>query len=152
MTPMSQLMQVLQTAAPASPNTGAGGENAPATGLAELFGKLLDVAVDRDGRRVGQGADRRAREPARDPFQQLEPGGLDAVATVMNSVQIFTNAESLGGVESLIGHPATMSHSSVPADKREAMGIPENLIRLSLGIEAIDDLIADLEQAFEKMG
>ena len=65
----------------------------------------------------------------------------------MNELQVFTVAESLGAVESLAGHPATMSHSNVPADERRAMGIPDQLVRLSAGIEAADDLIADLEQA-----
>ncbi len=67
----------------------------------------------------------------------------------MNALQVFTVAESLGGVESLAGHPATMSHSNVPADERLAMGIPDNLVRLSAGIEASDDLIGDLEQALK---
>jgi len=71
------------------------------------------------------------------------------IAGFMNALRIFTVAESLGGVESLAGHPATMSHSNVPAGQRRAMGIPDNLIRLSIGIEATDDLIADLDQALQ---
>ena len=67
----------------------------------------------------------------------------------MNALRVFTVAESLGGVESLAGHPATMSHSNVPPDERIAMGIPDNLVRLSAGIEAMDDLIGDLEQALQ---
>ncbi len=69
------------------------------------------------------------------------------VATFMNQLDIFAIAESLGGVESLAGHPATMSHSGLTPEQRSAMGIEDNLIRLSIGIEDVDDLIADLEQA-----
>ncbi len=69
------------------------------------------------------------------------------VGRFMNALRIFTVAESLGGVESLAGHPASMSHSNVPPKQRRAMGIPDNLLRLSVGIEALDDLRADLAQA-----
>jgi cystathionine gamma-lyase len=61
--------------------------------------------------------------------------------------RLFTLAESLGGVESLIEHPAIMTHASIPHDKREALGISDSLVRLSCGVEDADDLIADLEQA-----
>jgi cystathionine gamma-lyase len=74
-------------------------------------------------------------------------GGRDDAARVLDRLQVFTLAESLGGVESLAGHPATMSHSTVPPADRLAMGIPENMIRLSIGIEDERDLIADLAQA-----
>jgi len=74
-------------------------------------------------------------------------GGLEAVHHILRSTRVFTLAESLGGVESLIEHPATMSHASMRPEQREAAGITDNLIRLSVGIEATDDLIADLEQA-----
>jgi cystathionine beta-lyase/cystathionine gamma-synthase len=66
---------------------------------------------------------------------------------VLGKLNIFTLAESLGGVESLCGHPATMSHASVPSDERKAMGIDDSLIRLSVGIEDVDDLMEDLQQA-----
>jgi cystathionine beta-lyase/cystathionine gamma-synthase len=66
--------------------------------------------------------------------------------------KIFALAESLGGVESLIGHPATMTHASVPAAMRQAMGLTDSLVRLSCGIEDTDDLIADLDQAFGAAG
>jgi cystathionine gamma-lyase len=69
------------------------------------------------------------------------------VARFMNALQIFAAAESLGGVESLAGHPASMSHSNLAPAERRAMGILDNMIRLSVGIEAADDLIADLERA-----
>jgi cystathionine gamma-lyase len=77
-------------------------------------------------------------------------GDTSAVVSLLESVRVFTLAESLGGVESLIEHPATMTHASVPADVRRAMGIGDDLIRLSVGIEHVDDLIADLAQALER--
>jgi cystathionine beta-lyase/cystathionine gamma-synthase len=61
--------------------------------------------------------------------------------------QLFALAESLGGVESLIGVPAIMTHASVPLERREAMGITDGLVRLSVGVEDIDDLLADLDRA-----
>ena len=70
----------------------------------------------------------------------------DAVKIVEN-LKIFTLAESLGGVESLAGHPASMTHASIPKEEREKTGIVDSLIRLSVGIEDVDDLIADLKQA-----
>ena len=66
---------------------------------------------------------------------------------VVTKVKLFTLAESLGGVESLIGHPASMTHAAVPKALREAMGLTDSLLRLSVGIEDVDDLIADLDQA-----
>ena len=74
-------------------------------------------------------------------------GDLARTRQVLERVQVFTLAESLGGVESLVNHPAIMTHASVPKEVREAGGVTENLIRLSVGVEDIDDLIADLEQA-----
>ena len=70
----------------------------------------------------------------------------DAVKIVEN-LKIFTLAESLGGVESLAGHPASMTHASIPKEEREKTGIVDSLIRLSVGIEDVDDLIEDLKQA-----
>jgi cystathionine gamma-lyase len=78
-------------------------------------------------------------------------GGIDASRKFLESVQVFALAESLGGVESLVDHPAIMTHASVPADQRAALGIDDSLIRLSVGVEDIDDLLADLKQAFEKV-
>ena len=66
------------------------------------------------------------------------------------SLRLIALAESLGGVESLVCHPASMTHASIPKDIRDKVGITEGLIRLSIGIENIDDLLADLEQAIEK--
>ena len=68
----------------------------------------------------------------------------------VESTQVFALAESLGGVESLIGHPATMTHAAVPLAMRQAMGLTDSLIRLSCGIEDVGDLVADLEQALRK--
>lgn len=78
----------------------------------------------------------------------LEMGSLERARAVVERTRIFALAESLGGVESLIGHPATMTHAAVPQAMREAMGLTDGLIRLSVGIEETDDLVADLEQAF----
>ena len=74
-------------------------------------------------------------------------GDLARTKQVLERVQVFTLAESLGGVESLVNHPAIMTHASVPKEVREAGGVTDNLIRLSVGVEDLDDLIADLEQA-----
>ncbi len=74
-------------------------------------------------------------------------GNLDDARRFLERCSVFALAESLGGVESLVDHPAIMTHASVPAAERAALGISDTLIRLSVGIEAIDDLIADLDQA-----
>ena len=66
---------------------------------------------------------------------------------VLERARVFTLAESLGGTDSLIEHPAIMTHASVPAEQRRALGIGDNLVRLSIGIEDVGDLIADLDQA-----
>ena len=67
--------------------------------------------------------------------------------SLFSSLKLIALAESLGGVESLVCHPATMTHASIPRNIREAVGITDGLIRLSIGIENIKDLLADLEQA-----
>jgi cystathionine gamma-lyase len=67
-------------------------------------------------------------------------------------VQIFALAESLGGVESLIEHPAIMTHGSIPAETRDALGISPSLIRISCGIEEADDLMSDLDHALARSG
>ena len=74
-------------------------------------------------------------------------GGQEEAFRLLSHVKLFTLAESLGGVESLIEHPWTMTHVSMPEEVRRAVGITENLIRVSVGIEHPDDLIADLAQA-----
>jgi cystathionine beta-lyase len=71
----------------------------------------------------------------------------DAIS-FLEKLKVFTLAESLGGVESLANHPALMTHASIPEDKRKEIGITDDLVRLSVGVEDIDDLLADLEQAF----
>jgi cystathionine beta-lyase/cystathionine gamma-synthase len=81
----------------------------------------------------------------------FELGSLEAARTVLNSVRLHALAESLGGVETLISHPATMTHASVPADRRTALGITDGLVRISAGIEDIDDLKEDLAQALDKV-
>ena len=78
-------------------------------------------------------------------------GDLEAARRFLEAVEIFALAESLGGVESLIEHPAIMTHASIPADNREKLGIHDNFVRISVGIEDTDDLIADLEQALAVM-
>jgi len=75
-------------------------------------------------------------------------GGLDAARRFLEAVRIFACAESLGGVESLVEHPAIMTHASVPKETRERLGIADGFIRISAGIEKVDDLLADLERGF----
>jgi cystathionine beta-lyase len=77
----------------------------------------------------------------------LKNDSLDSAMTFLKNTHLFSLAESLGGVESLVGHPATMTHASIPKAQREASGLKDSLIRLSVGIEHIDDLIEDLEKA-----
>ncbi|MFN7389494.1 cystathionine gamma-synthase [Brevundimonas sp.] len=74
-------------------------------------------------------------------------GDLSRTKQVLERFQVFTLAESLGGVESLVNHPAIMTHASVPKELREAGGVTDNLVRLSVGVEDLDDLLADLDQA-----
>jgi cystathionine gamma-lyase len=74
-------------------------------------------------------------------------GGLEEAKRFLESVRVFALAESLGGVESLIEHPALMTHASVPKEIREQVGLTDSLIRVSVGIEHIDDLIGDFDQA-----
>ena len=74
-------------------------------------------------------------------------GGLDEARCFLETCEVFTLAESLGGVESLVDHPAIMTHASVPPEERAKIGISDQLIRLSVGIEGLDDLIADLDRA-----
>ncbi|MFN3298583.1 MAG: cystathionine gamma-synthase [Sediminibacterium sp.] len=78
---------------------------------------------------------------------ELKDDSIDAAKKVLSSTKLFSLAESLGGVESLINHPASMTHASIPREKRIANGLSDTLIRLSIGVEDADDLIADLEKA-----
>jgi len=78
-------------------------------------------------------------------------GGMTAARTFLESVNVFALAESLGGVESLIEHPAIMTHASVPAEQRKILGIDDSLIRLSVGVEDVEDLLVDLKNAFDQV-
>ncbi|MEY4133723.1 MAG: cystathionine gamma-synthase [Saprospiraceae bacterium] len=82
----------------------------------------------------------------------LHDDRFDNAVALMTRLQLFTLAESLGGVESLIGHPATMTHASIPREERLKVGLTDSLIRLSVGIEDVDDLIEDLRQALVSIG
>ena len=77
----------------------------------------------------------------------ITDGNIDNVREILNKFEVFTLAESLGGVESLVSHPATMTHASIPKEKREELGIKDGLIRLSIGLETIDDILSDLKNA-----
>jgi cystathionine gamma-lyase len=77
----------------------------------------------------------------------MELGSVERVRQVLERVRVFALAESLGGVESLISHPYSMTHGSVPADVKVAMGLTEGMVRLSCGVEDVEDLLGDLEQA-----
>ena len=81
----------------------------------------------------------------------LKNDELEVAREVLSKVKIFACAESLGGVESLIGHPASMTHASIPKAEREKVGVTDSLIRLSVGIEDVEDLVADLKQAIESV-
>ena len=81
----------------------------------------------------------------------FEVNTLERARLVAENTRLFAVAESLGGVESLIVHPAMMTHASVPPDMRERMGVSDGLLRLSVGIEDVDDLIADLHQALARL-
>jgi len=82
----------------------------------------------------------------------FDVGSLAAARTVLESVKVCTLAESLGGVETLVCHPATMTHASVAPEVRERLGITEGLVRISVGIEDTDDIIADIDQALAQIG
>jgi cystathionine beta-lyase/cystathionine gamma-synthase len=77
-------------------------------------------------------------------------GDIDLAKRILNNVKVFTLAESLGGVESLICHPASMTHAAVPKEEREKFGLTDSLVRFSVGIEDVEDLIDDIEQAANK--
>jgi cystathionine beta-lyase/cystathionine gamma-synthase len=76
---------------------------------------------------------------------------LEHAGKLLANTKLFTLAESLGGVESLIGHPATMTHASIPKEERLKVGLTDSLIRLSVGIEDVSDLIDDLNEAIEHL-
>jgi cystathionine beta-lyase len=74
---------------------------------------------------------------------------IEMAKKVVSKTELFTLAESLGGVESLIGHPSTMTHASIPREERLKSGVVDSLIRLSVGVEDVTDLISDLEKALK---
>lgn len=76
-------------------------------------------------------------------------GDAQDAALFVSSLRLFTLAESLGGVESLIEVPSVMTHASVPPEQRATLGIDDSLVRISVGVESVDDLIADLKQALD---
>lgn len=84
-------------------------------------------------------------------MMSFEVGSRANADKLLQAVRVCTNGESLGGVETLISHSATTTHAAVPADERERLGITEGLVRISVGIEDIDDILADLDQALAKM-
>jgi len=90
-----------------------------------------------------------ARKQQKGPGAMLsfELGSVEAARALLNHVKLCSLAESLGGVETLISHPASMTHASIPAEIRKNIGITDGLVRLSVGIEDVADLIADLDQA-----
>jgi cystathionine beta-lyase/cystathionine gamma-synthase len=81
----------------------------------------------------------------------LKNDNVDSAIKLMESVELFSLAESLGGVESLINHPASMTHASIPKEERIKNGLSDSLIRLSIGVEDYEDLLADLGQALDKV-
>jgi cystathionine beta-lyase/cystathionine gamma-synthase len=81
----------------------------------------------------------------------LEMGSYAAAKTLLDSVKVLSLAESLGGVESLISHPSSMTHASVPAERRSVLGLTDSMVRISVGIEDVEDLLADLDEALAKV-
>jgi cystathionine beta-lyase/cystathionine gamma-synthase len=100
-----------------------------------------------------------ARRQQIDPYGQPGFGGMisfdlpnfETAKRFLSGIRLFTLAESLGGVESLICHPASMTHASVPAEERRRIGLSDGLVRLAVGIEDAEDLIADLARALERL-
>jgi len=79
----------------------------------------------------------------------IEMGSFAAAKAMLERMRVMSFAESLGGVESLISHPASMTHASIPPERRAELGLTDGMVRLSVGIENVEDLLADLEQALE---
>ena len=84
-------------------------------------------------------------------FKEID-ADLEATTAFVSGLRIFALAESLGGIESLVDHPASMTHASIPRPEREKVGIYDGLVRLSVGIEHVDDLLSDLDQALSGAG
>jgi cystathionine beta-lyase/cystathionine gamma-synthase len=81
----------------------------------------------------------------------FELGSLEAARTLLNNVRVMALAESLGGVETLISHPASMTHASVPPERRRQIGLTDDMVRVSVGIEDVQDLQDDLARALERI-
>jgi cystathionine beta-lyase/cystathionine gamma-synthase len=81
----------------------------------------------------------------------IEMGSFEAAKSMLDHMQVMSFAESLGGVESLISHPASMTHASIPPERRAELGLTDGMVRISVGIENVEDLLADLEQALERV-
>ena len=81
----------------------------------------------------------------------MQLGSLDKARTLLEGVRLMSLAESLGGVETLVSHPATMTHASVPPERRQAIGVTDDLVRISVGIEDVEDLREDLAQALSAL-
>jgi len=81
----------------------------------------------------------------------VDVGSLERAQTVVENLRVFTLAESLGGVESLVCHPAVMTHAAVPRDEREAIGVTDGLIRFSVGVEDAEDLVADVKRGLDAL-
>ena len=81
----------------------------------------------------------------------FELGSLEAARTLLNNVRLMALAESLGGVETLISHPATMTHASVPPERRRQIGLTDDMVRVSVGIEDVEDLQSDLAHALDQI-
>jgi cystathionine beta-lyase len=81
----------------------------------------------------------------------LKQDTKEAAAAFATSTELFKLAESLGGIKSLVSHPATMTHKSIPDEKRRSAGVSDSLLRLSVGLEEVEDLIQDLQQALDKL-
>jgi cystathionine beta-lyase/cystathionine gamma-synthase len=77
----------------------------------------------------------------------VEMGSYEAAKAMLDALRVISLAESLGGVESLASHPASMTHASVPPERRAELGLTDGMVRLSVGIEDVEDLLADLDQA-----
>jgi cystathionine gamma-lyase len=82
---------------------------------------------------------------------ELAGDDMNKALAILDAVDVFTLAESLGGVESLIEHPASMTHASIPAEERKKIGLTDSLIRLSVGVESFEDLREDLDQALSQV-
>ena len=128
--------------------------NANGLALARVPGahpKVRHVLLSRACRRIRSTSWRSGRCAASAACWRSSSGRSRRRAALLNGVRLHALAESLGGVETLISHPATMTHASVPAERRAALGITDGLVRISAGIEDIDDLKDDLTQALDRV-